>query len=505
LPYLLPLVGALLVSLLPRRVSREGAFVVTAINFVLSLHLVAHWNEALNTTTRFRFVEQTPWLPQFGISYHLGVDGISVLLVLLTTFLTPLVILASWGVAQRTKEYVVCLLLLEAAVVGVFCSLDLILFYVFFEAVLIPTLLLIGIWGGMRRSYAAVKFFVYTLSGSILMWVAMLYIYFKQDASTRSFDYEAFGNAARALEANNPAAVWLFGAFALAFAIKTPLFPFHTWLPDAYSEAPAGGTVMMASLLSKMGIYGFLRFAIPFFPETARTFAPLFIVLSIIGIIYGAFVAICQTDIKRIVAYSSVSHLGLIVLGVFAALGAQKYSEVAVTGATLQMVNHGLSTGALFLLLGILMERVPDREMNAFGGMAAVMPRFTVLFWVALFASIGLPGLNGFVGEYLILQGVMAVNFWYAFLAATAVITGAIYMLRLFRNTMYGELAHPENAGVPDIRAVEYVAVAAVLAVVVWIGVRPQPFLNFIQPDSNKITTVVQNDNQMQVAQTSMR
>lgn len=490
-----PLLGALLVALLPRKVARKGAFVVAAINLIFAFHLIAHWNEAASATSRFRFEELGAWLPQLGVNYHLGVDGISVGLVLLTAFLTPLVILASHNMAQRAKEFMVCLLLLEAAAIGVFCALDAILFYIFFEAVLVPSLLLIGIWGGAKRAYASVKFFVYTMAGSVLMWVAMLYIYFSQPvtaSSTRSFDLGAMTNAARMLDSNSNAGLWLFGAFALAFSIKTALFPLHTWLPDAYAEAPTGGSVMLAAVLSKMGIYGFLRFAIPFFPGASHEFAPIMIFLSLIGIIYGAFVAINQTDIKRIVAYSSVSHLALIVLGIFAALDAGKYADLANVGATVQMIAHGLSTAALFLLLGVLTDRVPNREMGAFGGLMDLMPRFSVLFWIALFASIGLPGLSGFVGEYLIFQGIMASGFWTTVLATTTVVLGAIYMLRLFRNTMFGEVHHAENANLPDIGARDFLAVAAILAVIVWIGVAPQGLLDMIGNDPKSASTVAQ-------------
>ncbi len=545
-----PVAGALLVAVLPRDAAKWGALAVAAFNFVLSLHLVANWGEVSSALLGgtgagkdFHFQEMREWLPQLGVSYHLGVDGISVLLVLLTTFLTPLVMLASWrAVTQRSKEFVVCLLLLEAAAVGVFCALDVILFYVFWEAVLIPTYILIVGWGGARRAAAGIKFFLYTMAGSVLMWAAMLYLYFMQPVGARSFGYAAIGDAARALEGSNGAvALWLFAAFALAFAIKAPVFPLHSWLPDAYTQAPTAATVMLAAVLSKMGIYGFLRFAIPFFPETARGLAPIFIALSIIGVIYGALVATAQTDIKKLLAYSSISHVALIVLGVFAALLATRDAALATTGATLQMVNHGLSTGALFLLAGLLLERRRDetredeaREIHRYGGLAQLMPRFTVLFWVALFASIGLPGLNGFIGEYLILQGAMNAGFWYAAGGATGVILGAIYMLRMFRTLMFGETreaaadgpnAHamtapettisgaevrgpeapetdapsmvlPEtttatdtmptrSAAWRDVTPRETFVLAAVLAVIVWIGVAPQSFLNIIKPDAN--------------------
>ena len=499
-----PIVGALIVSLLPRRVAREGAFVVAFINFIFSLHLLAHWNDASGVVTdgKFRFVENTLWLPQLGVNYHLGVDGISLWMVLLTTFLVPLVMLFSWNLAQRTKEFMVCLLLMQAAIIGVFCALDVILFYIFWEAVLIPTLLLIGTWGGSKRAAASVKFFVYTMAGSVLMWVAMLWLYFQQPTSTRSFDYNAMLQAANNSE-SSMVAFALFGAFAIAFAIKAPLFPFHTWLPDTYAEAPTAASVLLAAVLSKMGIYGFLRFAIPFFPATAREFAPILAFLAIAGIIYGAFVAISQTDVKKVIAYSSVSHLGLILLGVFAALSAgATYGEQAMSGAVLQMVAHGLSTGALFLLAGAMLERVPNREMGAFGGVAAVMPRFTVFFWLAMFASIGLPGLSNFVGEYLIFQGVMAANFWWAVLATSTVILSAIYMLRMFRNTMYGEVSHSENNALPDLGKREVLVLAILALAIIYVGVKPQPLLNTIAPDAREII-VPRPENENQVAQLS--
>jgi NADH-quinone oxidoreductase subunit M len=491
-----PLIGAILVAMLPRRVSREGAFTVALINFIFSLHLVAHWSNAPISQGRFRFEELGQWLPLFGINYHLGVDGLSVFLVLLTSFLTPLVILASWnGVVERAKEFTMLLLILSAAAIGAFMSLDLILFYIFFELTLVPTYMLIAGWGGARRTQAAMKFFIYTMGGSLLMWVAMLYLYFMQPVGTHSFDYAPMLEAARALDSGgNGVAMFLFLAFAAAFAIKAPIFPLHTWLPDAYTEAPTAATVMLAAVLSKMGIYGFLRFANPLFPETARSLAPIFIALAIVGIVYGALVAVAQTDIKRLLAYSSISHVSLIILGVFAALMAGRNAELARTGATLQMVNHGLSTGALFLLAGWLWERRRTLQTNAFGGLAQSMPLYTVLFWVALFASIGLPGLNGFVGEYLILQGAMSANFWYAFGGATGVVLGAIYMLRMFRTTMYGETTHEENRTVRDVNAREAFVMALILALIIWIGVAPQPFLGVIGGDSAQQNNIAQQN-----------
>lgn len=489
-----PVIGALLVALLPRPYAKAAGVAVAIVNFALSLHLWWHWQFDMGLP--FQFEQKISWMPKFGIMYHLGVDGLSLFLVLLTTFLTPLVLLASWNsVRERTREYAICFLLLEAAAVGVFVAVDVILFYVFWEAVLIPAYLIIGIWGGPNRVRAGIKFFIYTMLGSVLMWLAILYLY----VSTRghTFDLTVLKETARAIDVQYPvAATALFLAFALAFAIKVPLFPFHTWLPDAYTEAPTGGTVMLAAVLSKMGAYGFLRLALPFFPQTATEWAPVLSALAIVGIIYGAMVAITQRDMKRLIAYSSVSHLGFIMLGVFAGFsaykmgdpGANTLSSMALGGATLQMFNHGISTGALFLIVGMLTERRGSRDIADYGGLAKEMPTFTVLFWIALFASIGLPGLNGFVGEYLILQGSMGVSFWYVALATTGVILGAVYMLRLFRSVMFGELPDTENRGAWDANRREIAVLALLLAIAVWVGVAPQPFLEVIDRSTPSVT-----------------
>lgn len=514
-----PVVGAIIVALLPRQVAREGAFAVALCNFAFALHLPTHWGDGMQFQTR------STSLPGLPTSYHLGVDGISMPMVLLATFLTPLVLLLAWnGTRERTKEFFVLLLLIEGAFIGAFCAQDLILFYVFFEATLIPTYILIAGWGGAKRGHAALKFFLYTMFGSILMLVAMIYVVQHGPGAPgiTTFSLDDIGGvkdsgmraAANALD--GPGAATLFGlragtvlfcAFALAFAVKSPLFPFHTWLPDAYAEAPTAATVMLAALLSKMGVYGFMRFALPMFPNTARELAPLLMALAIAGIIYGALVAIAQTDIKRVLAYSSVSHVGVILLGVFTTALSARYGPTALSGATLQMVNHGLTTGALFLLAGLLFERrmttvnsgtneSEAREVRDFGGLAGVMPRFAVFFWVALFASIGLPGLCNFVGEYLILQGTMEAGFVYAALAATSVILGAIYMLKMFREAFFGD-ARELNAGLRDIKFLgrESVALALLLALVVWIGVAPQRFLDFINPDAATTAGYVRPEN----------
>jgi NADH-quinone oxidoreductase subunit M len=415
------------------------------------------------------------------------------MLILLTTFLTPVCLLAAWtDISQHTKEFAICFLLLVAVIIGVFSALDLILFFIFWEASLVPMYLLIGVWGGARRIYASVKFFLYTMIGSVLMWTAMLYVYFQQPEGTRSFDLMSFGRAARDIQSQNPdVALWLFAAFALAFSIKIPLFPFHTWLPDAHTEAPTAGSVDLAAVLLKTGAYGFIRFAIPFFPDAAQAFAPVMIVLSLLGIVYGALVCTMQTDFKRVIAYSSVSHVGFVMLGIFAALSTarESYGALAMTGATLQMVNHGITSAALFLLVGILYERRHTRELSQFGGIGQVMPRYMVLFWVATFASVGLPGLNAFVGEYLILQGVADAEFWYAAVAATGVILGAIYMLRTVRRVMFGEIIHEENRTLRDVNPREMIVVGSVLVFAVWIGLYPKPFLDVIYPDAATVTT----------------
>ncbi len=486
-----PLFGAVVVAVAPRSLSRGLAVAITAANFVFSLHLLAHWQMGM---ANIQFEQNSPWLPQFGLNYHLGVDGISMPLVLLTTFLTPLVLLGAWKqIETRVKEFGVVALLLQSALIGVFAARDVILFYIFWEAVLIPMYLMIGVWGGEGRARAAIKFFLYTMAGSVLMWVAILYGYFMQPVVSRSFDYDAFMTAMRALDADHAALLFgapvsyvLFGAFALAFAIKAPVFPLHTWLPDTYAEAPTAATVLLAAVLSKMGIYGFIRFAVPMFPTAAAAAAPLFIVLAIIGIIYGAMIAIRQTDLKRVIAYASISHIGFIVLGVFASLEAASLNDVAMAGATLQMVSHGLTTAALFLLVGILVERRKSALIADFGGAATQMPRFTVLFWIALFASIGLPGLSGFVGEYLILQGAMDAHFVYAFAAAIGVILGAVYMLKMFGATMFG-VKIGEGGVLRDAGARETFTVAAILLFIVWIGVAPQGFLNFINPSAKAV------------------
>ena len=467
----LPAAGAALLLLLPReRLSLLGglAVAVTAADFILSVLLYARFDPA---EAGIQFVEEAAWIPRLGIQYLLGVDGISLPLILLTTLLGLLVAAASlpW-IRERAKEYYICLLLLQTGMLGVFVALDLILFYVFWEAMLIPMYFLIGVWGGPRRIYATIKFFLYTMAGSVLMLLAIFALYFAARAAlpAPSFALPALLGVVLPPEKQT----WLFLAFALAFAIKVPMVPFHTWLPDAHVEAPTGGSVILAGVLLKMGTYGFLRFALPLFPDATRAFLPLVAWLAIAGILYGALVALAQTDVKSLVAYSSVSHLGFVMLGIFA-LNVQ-----GVAGALLQMVNHGLSTGALFLLVGMLYERRHTRMLADFGGLFRVIPVYGGILLVIALSSIGLPGLNGFVGEFLILAGTF--KFWplYAVLGAAGVVLGAWYMLRMVQQVLFGPVRHEANRNLRDLTVAEVGVLAPILLLVVWIGVYPAPFLS---------------------------
>ncbi len=449
--------------------------ILTVLEFIVSLFLVLWFDSSI---TSMQFVEKYSWIPVYNINYHIGIDGLSLLLILLTTFLTPLVLLGSWTyIKQREKEYFLWFMVLEAGMIGVFASLDLILFYVFWEAMLIPMYLIIGIWGGPRRIYAAVKFFIYTMFGSLLMLVAIIYLYFAYGAQTGTYTFDLLKLYGISLPLHVQA--WLFAAFALSFAIKVPLFPFHTWLPDAHVEAPTGGSVILAGVLLKMGTYGYMRLAMPLFPVAANALLPYIALLAIIGIIYGALVAMMQPDIKKLVAYSSVSHLGFVILGLMT-LNIQ-----GVDGGVLQMINHGLSTGALFLLVGMLYERRHTREISQFGGIAKVMPVFATIFMIVTLSSIGLPGLNGFIGEFLILIGSFFANPLYAVFAGTGVILGAVYMLRTYQKVFFGKITNEANSGLKDLNIREIIVMAPILIMIVWIGVYPKPFLKIIHNASS--------------------
>jgi len=480
----LPVVGAVVLLFIPR--GRTAALFNTAL---LSVSLVFLWSLAI--LWRFdpgrgemQLVERVPWIPAYGIDYFLGIDGLSLFLVLLTALLGPIVILASWTVSQRVKEYLFFMLVLETGMLGTFVALDLFLFYVFWEVMLVPMYFLIGVWGGPRRIYAALKFVLYTMSGSLLMLVAIIYLATRnfEVTQTLTFDLLKIYNLSLPLEEQ----IWLFLAFAFSFAIKVPLFPLHTWLPDAHVEAPTAGSVILAGILLKMGTYGFLRFAIPLFPEATLAAAPFVTALAVVGIIYGAMVAMVQADLKKLVAYSSVSHLGFVMLGLFA-LNLQ-----GIQGAVYQMLNHGLSTGALFLLVGMIYERRHTRMIADFGGLWRQLPIFSSCFLVVTLSSIGLPGLNGFVGEFLILLGSFESSpFWTAW-AATGLILGAIYMLWMFRRVVFGPLSHPENQKLSDIGPREIAILCPILALILFMGIYPQPFLLRMKPAAEIIIQKVE-------------
>jgi NADH-quinone oxidoreductase subunit M len=467
---LLPLAGAIALTLAPRRhdvALRAGALVVSVATFVLSLPLYMRFDGG---SASYQFEEQAAWMPSLGASYHVGIDGISLLLVLLTTFLMPIALASAWhAIEDRTKEFVMAMLVLETGMIGVFVSLDLFLFFVFWEAMLIPMYFVIGVWGGPNRIYAAVKFVLYTMVGSALMFVAILALYYQHGVATGTFTFD-LPTVTRWVVPAGLGQNLMFLAFALAFAIKVPLFPFHTWLPDAHVEAPTAGSVILAGVLLKMGTYGFLRFGLPIFPDASVTFGPFVLALAVFGIVYGAWVSTVQPDLKKLVAYSSVSHLGFVMLGIFT-LNAQ-----GLMGGVIQMVNHGLSTGALFLMVGMIYERRHTRLIADFGGLWKVIPAFSALFLVVTLSSLGLPGLNGFVGEFLILLGAFQVHGGLAAVATTGVIFAAVYLLWMYQRVIFGEVTHEENRRLPDLTAREWALVVPLVLFIVWIGVYPATF-----------------------------
>jgi len=481
-----PLLGALVVWLMREgneRLIRGVATFFALAEMAISLPL---WWRMADAQPGFRFVEKVDWIPALGASYHLGLDGISGLLVLLTTVLTAITVIGAYSaVGKRPREFYALLLALETGMIGTVLCLDLLLFYLFWEAMLIPMYLLIGVWGGPRRVYAAVKFFLYTMVGSVLMLVAILWMYFLNKAHTgvATFDLEAFYR----LPIDPAVQVWLFLAFALAFAIKVPLFPFHTWLPDAHVEAPTAGSVILAAVLLKMGTYGFVRFAIPLFPQASEQFTPWIAGLSIIGIIYGALVAMVQPDLKKLVAYSSVSHLGFSMLGLYA------MNPQGFAGSMMQMLNHGISTGALFLLVGVIYERRHTRMIADFGGLWKPLPVYASVFLVVLLSSVGLPGTNGFVGEFLVLLGAFRANHWWAVFAASGVILSAVYMLWMFQRVMFGPVTHAENEQLSDLSMRERLVFAPLLVLIFWIGFVPQPFLDRMQPSLDRMLQLSQD------------
>jgi NADH-quinone oxidoreductase subunit M len=465
----LPAVGGLALVFVPRQrteLLKTAALLVALLALAASLPLYFAFDGA---SAEVQFEAQRPWMPTLGVSYHVGVDGISVLLVLLTTFLTPLALASAWhAIEDRVKEFVITMLILETGMLGVFVSLDLFLFYVFWEAMLIPMYFIIGVWGGTNRVYAAVKFVLYTMAGSALMLVAILALYYQHGAATGVYTFD-LPTLARWIMEPGLAQNLMFLAFALAFAIKVPLFPFHTWLPDAHVEAPTAGSVILAGVLLKMGTYGFLRFCLPLFPDASLAFAPYVFFLAVVGIVYGAWVSTVQPDMKKLVAYSSVSHLGFVMLGIFT------FNPQGLVGGVIQMVNHGLSTGALFLMVGMIYERRHTRLIDDFGGLWKVAPAFSALFLVVVLSSLGLPGLNGFVGEFLILVGAFGVSPWLAAVATTGIVFAAVYLLWMYQRVIFGEVA-PANQGLADLSLREWAVLVPVLVFIVWIGVYPSAF-----------------------------
>ena len=480
-----PLVGVLVILLLPRgatKAVRWTALLASLATFGFSLAMLGQFDAA---NPDLQLIVRAPWIRVAGwtIEYHLGVDGLSILLVLLTTLLMPIGILSTWtAVEERVKEFMIFFLLLEVGMVGVFLALDLFLFYIFWEFTLVPMYFLIGIWGGPRRMYAAVKFFLYTMAGSILMLLAIVWLGLHQG----TFSVPAL------LHSGVPsgAQTWLFLAFAAAFAIKVPMWPLHSWLPDAHVEAPTAGSVILAGVLLKMGTYGFLRFNLPLFPEAAVRLAPWMALLAVIGILYGAAVSYAQKDVKKLVAYSSVSHLGFVMLGLFA------LNPLGIQGGILQMVNHGLSTGALFLIVGMIYERRHTRDVDAFGGLWKVMPVYAALTLIVTLSSMGLPGLNGFIGEFTILLGAFGSEAigspWFAGLAALGVILAAIYMLYMFQKMFLGPLDKDENQKLKDLNAREIVTLVPLLVFIFWIGLYPKPFFDLIAPAVDHLSAALQ-------------
>jgi NADH-quinone oxidoreductase subunit M len=490
-----PLVGALLLLFVPKEnknAIRWLANVFAMLGFAVSLPLVP-WFWALKDRAGFQFVEGTPnnWIPTIGAGYVLGIDGISFLLIMLTTLLGAISILSSWAAIQdRVKEYYVWFLVLQTGMLGVFMANDFFLFFVFWEAMLVPMYLLIGIWGGPRKLYAAIKFFLYTLFGSVLMLLGILFLYFHHHTLTGIYTFSITELYATAPKIAGPAAVWLFFAFFLGFAIKVPMFPFHTWLPDAHVEAPTAGSVILAGVLLKMGTYGFIRFSLPFFPGVAMTgwVRTLLITLSIIGIIYGALVSLMQKDMKKLVAYSSVSHLGFCTLGIFAV------SPLGLSGSVIQQINHGISTGALFLIVGILYERRHTREIAEYGGISNLMPIYATITLIMFMSSMGLPLLNGFVGEFTILQGTFMENKLWAAWAVPGVILAAAYLLWLYQRVFFGKNENPKNQFLKDLTPRELATFVPLVVLAFAIGLYPKPLFQILSTPVNNLVSTVRPD-----------
>ena len=476
-----PLVGAILILLLVRgspedvaRNARWSALWTSGITFFISLFI---WVNFDTSTHEFQFVENAPWMPEYRINYHMGVDGISMFFVLLSTLLTPICIGASWtAIQEKVKEYMVAFLVLETMMVGMFCALDFVAFYIFFEAVLIPMFLIIGVWGGPRRVYAAFKFFLYTLLGSVLMLLAILLAYFQAGTTDiptlMAFDFPLHLQ------------YWMWLAFFASFAVKVPMWPVHTWLPDAHVEAPTAGSVILAGVLLKMGGYGFLRFSLPMLPEASEFFTPLVYGLSIVAVIYTSLVALAQEDMKKLIAYSSVAHMAFVTVGIFAG------NEQAVAGSIIQMLSHGIVSAALFLCVGVVYDRIHSREIETYGGLVHRMPFYAFVFLLFTLASVGLPGTSGFVGEILVLVGAFKANTWVAALIAIGMVLGAAYMLYLYRRVIFGELTKEHLMKITDLNKREILVFAPLVVIVIWMGVYPAPFLEAIDAS---VANLVQN------------
>jgi NADH-quinone oxidoreductase subunit M len=467
----LPLAGAFIILMVRgeeevvARNARWTALWTSLITLALSLVL---WVRFDQSSAEFQFVEKLEWLPDYRVAYHMGVDGISVLFVLLSTLLTPLCILASWdSVKTRVREYMVAFLVLESMMVGMFAALDFVVFYIFFEAVLIPMFLIIGVWGGARRVYAAFKFFLYTLAGSLLMLLALLAVWFH--AGTTDIPTLMQTSFPRGMQ------MWLFAAFFVSFAVKVPMWPVHTWLPDAHVEAPTAGSVILAGVLLKMGAYGFLRFSLPMLPEASAAFAPMIFSLSVVAIVYTSLVALAQEDMKKLIAYSSVAHMGIVTLGIFT------FTHQGISGALFTMLSHGVVSGALFLCVGVLYDRVHSREIARYGGVAKIMPAYALIFMLFTMASVALPGTAGFPGELLVIVGAFKVNPWVALGAAMGMILGAAYMLFLYRRVIFGKIRKDDLRGLLDLSPREYAVFAPLILLTLWMGVYPSSFLNFFE------------------------
>jgi NADH-quinone oxidoreductase subunit M len=484
-----PLLGMILLLFIPGRnkqLIKIWANVVGFIGFLVSIPLVTGWD---NNQAGMQFVEKADWIPSIGATYSIGADGISMLLIMLTTVMGFLSILCSWSaIEERVKEYYAMFLLLQVGMLGVFVAQDFFLFYVFWELVLIPMYFIIAIWGGERKLYAAIKFFLYTAAGSVLMLLGILVLYFQHQ---HQFGYYTF-EISKLMNLNLPLNIqrWVFWALFLGFAVKVPMFPFHTWLPDAHTEAPTAGSVILAGVLLKMGTYGFIRFSLPLLPKAAidPTIVQILAVLSIIGIVYGGLVSLMQKDWKRLVAYSSVSHLGFCTLGIFA------MTPAGLSGSVIQQINHGLSTGMLFLIVGVIYERRHTRMISEYGGLAHVMPGYAVVFAIAMLSSAGLPMLNGFIGEFTILAGTFEVNKTWAAFATSGVVLAAAYLLWLYQRTMLGKITNPKNEGLKDLNFREWAIFVPVIAACFWIGLYPKPLFDILDKPVAQIVTRVRPD-----------